>query len=69
LRIVLRSNPVSLLIACMLSPCHFNSSISLTSFPLNRSRHPLCFQSRCRLELLPGVGNFTPALRGFYDRR
>src|SRR5579875_2163778 len=66
---VLRSNPVSLLMAWTLNPCRFNSSMSLTSFPLNRFRHLLWFQNRWRLEPLSGVGNFTPALWGFYDRR
>ncbi len=42
-------------------PCRFNSSMSFTSFSLNRSRHLLCLQSRRRLEPLSGWGILRPA--------
>jgi hypothetical protein len=42
---MLRSNPVMLLMAWMLTPCRFNSSTLCTSFPRNRSRSLLLQRS------------------------
>src|SRR5437879_10428314 len=58
LRIVLRSQPVNLLMAWMLIPCRCSSFSSCTSLPLNKSRNLL------RMEWSPvyhvrGGGNFN----------
>src|SRR5579863_6802680 len=58
---VLRSYPVSRLMARMLSPCRFNSSISCTSFPRNTSR--LLLHSRVDAGLQPRLGG-----GGFFER-
>src|SRR5579863_3296740 len=58
---VLRSYPVSRLMARMLSPCRFNSSISCTSFPRNTSR--LLLHSRVGAGLQPRLGG-----GGFFER-
>ena len=58
---VSRSYPVSRLMARLLSPCSFNSSISYTSFPRNTSR--LLLHSGVGAGLQPRLGS-----RGFFER-
>jgi hypothetical protein len=54
---------VSLLIARMLNPCRFNSSISYTSFPVTPPGPPP-LQSRTGISLRHGVGDFSSGTMG-----
>src|SRR3984885_1911233 len=68
LRMVLRSQPVNLLIAWMLIPCRCSSLSSCTSLPLNKFRNLL------HLECVPvyhikGWGKFNRHYADFFHRR
>jgi len=67
---VFRSQPERRLIVWMLNPCRFSSSISCTSFPLNRSRHLSALRVGVGRNFCSGGGEvFRTALWRFYDRR